>query len=437
MSNPEQESQTASGASPQSGADAPVAAVYPNEWSIWTKRIVAIALVIAGIWALNLLGPIIYILILSLLLAFLLFIPSVSLSRRTRLSYGACVGIVFVVYLFILFFLLLNFLPQAINQVNQISSNTQQAITEITEFLVDYEPDMGVFPINDQEIDLNFVLEPLSDSVKSLVDFSELDEDQTGSLAGILFDGIQVTLRVVGDIIGSFGSLLSNLAIVHLIALLFLVELPQSYAMLYRFESDTLRREYLIVLQRIYRIWIQFFEVQVITGIVIGLLTWLQFIVMGIPGAVFIGIFTGLTSLIPNIGGFLALVPMALIPLFEGSTVMAGIDNFSLALLVIGINFVMQMVFWNVIVPVMTSDALELSVSVIILGVFVGAAIGGVLGAFLVVPIMGSVKVILTYVIRKLSGGDPYPGEEEPKLWSRELLGSLSRTPETSVQKAA
>ena len=100
-----------------------------------------------------------------------------------------------------------------------------------------------------------------------------------------------------------------NSLFVHLIALLFLLEVPKNYGRLYDIKLPELRREYLLLLAKIYNVWIQFFRVQVVTGIIIGVLTWLQFVLMGIPQAGVIGLFTGLTSLIPNIGGLIALVP--------------------------------------------------------------------------------------------------------------------------------
>jgi hypothetical protein len=41
--------------------------------------------------------------------------------------------------------------------------------------------------------------------------------------------------------------------------------------------------------------------------------------------------------------------------------------------------------------------------------VFIGAAVGGIMGAFLVAPIMSMLNIIIGYVIAKISGLDPYP----------------------------
>jgi predicted PurR-regulated permease PerM len=80
----------------------------------------------------------------------------------------------------------------------------------------------------------------------------------------------------------------------------------------------------------------------------------------------------------------------------------------------VGINLVISQVMWNVLAPKILGDALNLPMPVMIVGVFIGAAIGGILGAFLVAPIMSMVIVIFGYVIAKVSGLDPYP-EEMPE----------------------
>ena len=66
-------------------------------------------------------------------------------------------------------------------------------------------------------------------------------------------------------------------------------------------------------------------------------------------------------------------------------------------MLVVGINLVISQLIWNMIAPKILGDALDLPLPVIIVGVFVGAAAGGVLGAFLAAPILATLRVIISY----------------------------------------
>ena len=77
-------------------------------------------------------------------------------------------------------------------------------------------------------------------------------------------------------------------------------------------------------------------------------------------------------------------------------------------------------IIWNAVAPKILGDALDLPLPVIIVGVFIGAAAGGVLGAFLVAPIMATMRVLIAYTWNKINLQDPYPGEPEPFGWDED-----------------
>ena len=58
----------------------------------------------------------------------------------------------------------------------------------------------------------------------------------------------------------------------------------------------------------------------------------------------------------------------------------------------------------------------KIGVPVIIVGIIVGTALGGALGAFLIVPILGTARVIVLYLMAKVMQHDPFPGEVMPEF---------------------
>jgi predicted PurR-regulated permease PerM len=130
---------------------------------------------------------------------------------------------------------------------------------------------------------------------------------------------------------------------------------------------------------------------------------------MGITNAEILAVITGLISLIPTIGGIIALFPLGLVPLLQGSTVLTDISNLGVAVLVVLVNAIINQIVWNIIAPKILGDALELPLPFIIVGVFIGAAVGGVLGAFLVAPTMGTIRILVVYALNKLAGRNPFP----------------------------
>jgi len=150
--------------------------------------------------------------------------------------------------------------------------------------------------------------------------------------------------------------------------------------------------------------------------VIIGALTFAQLIVMGVPGALPLSLIVAAISLIPSIGGILALIPLAIVPLLQGSSVLREMNNASFALLVVGVNLVISQVIWNGVAPKIMGNAVSLPLPMIIVGIIIGAAVGGVLGAFLIVPILGTIRVLVFYLVAKVSRRDPFPGEEMPVI---------------------
>ena len=137
---------------------------------------------------------------------------------------------------------------------------------------------------------------------------------------------------------------------------------------------------------------------------------------MGVSQAALLAIITAIVSLIPTIGGFIALLPLGLGAALQGSTVFTEMSVGTFTLLVLVVNVLITQVIWNVVAPKILGDAVRLPLPVIILGMFLGAGVGGILGAFLAVPILGTVRVIVLYLISKITLNDPFPGQDMPPV---------------------
>ena len=123
-------------------------------------------------------------------------------------------------------------------------------------------------------------------------------------------------------------------------------------------------------------------------------------------------VFVGVISLIPTLGGIIALVPVAAIALLQGSTVFTNLPNVTFAVLVVVVNLIISQIIWNIVAPKILGDAVNLPLQVIIVGIFIGAGLGGILGTFLITPLIGTVRVIVLYLLKKIGRQDPYPGQE-------------------------
>jgi predicted PurR-regulated permease PerM len=386
---------------------------YPAEWSTWTKRVAAVLLLIAGIYSLTFLGPVLQVLIIALLLVLFFFIPIQFMMRWLRFPYWLAVISVFVLYLGSITFAILRIGPAIADTISSWQPAIENVVSTGITFFRQYTPERDRYlyllrdeenPENDLRVDLNFLLEPISQLVKG--------EASNINVASILSSLVGNVANVASRVFGTLGNLLLG----HLLAFFILLELPRAYRVFLRMD-DAYEREYAILLRGVLRAWLYFFRGQVIIALIIGFATWLQFQVMGVPGAIFVSVACGLLALIPTVGNLLRIIPVTIAPLIGGSTIFTELERGTLVLIVVLINVLITQTFTlNVIAPKITGDAVSLPLPVVIIGLFIGTAFGGILGALLIAPILGTLRLLVDYTLRKIRGGDPFPNEPRPEL---------------------
>jgi predicted PurR-regulated permease PerM len=375
---------------------------YGANWSQWARRLAVIILLIGTVFAATLLGSVLSNVIVAFILAFALFFAVRALTRRFKIPYTSSVILVFGIYVLLAFSLATSLLRSVVPFVSSLTVDGRETAETFLEFLQQYEPGDAVELGFQGEIAriADTVFQPMSDFVKSF------DLRQVG-------DVLPTLLGTAGNAAESITGALGSIFLVHLLALLFLLEIPNLLSWGQTIVAPEYRRETAILLNKIGQVWVGYMRGQVIVASLIGLLTTIQLLILGIPDAILIGVFTAIVSLIPLLGGFVALGAIFLVTLLNGSSTLE-LDMLTLLLLTVGINLVMQQIIWNVVSPRVTGEAVNLPVPIIILGLIIGSQIGGLLGALLAAPVMGILRVIVIYVLRKVRGGDPYPDEPEP-----------------------
>jgi predicted PurR-regulated permease PerM len=402
---------------------------YWPQWDRPTRIMVTVFLSIAVIYAITLLAPVIQMLMIAFVFAFVLFPLIKMIAVRSPLPYSASVALVYFGVLVVMGFLLISIIPAVTRGADSLIRSGQTTYEEFRVRLAQYTPEEGHVNVAGIDLDLNPFILPIRDFVVGTGDpeadlQTQGDDDTPAEVSdpATAFNLQQVlnnVLNVAGTITGTLTSAITSAAgfvttilLALFVSFLYLLDLPHNQAAMVKWVPPAYHREMALLLSKIERLWNGFFRGQVIIGIIIGLLTWLQLSLMGIPGAVVLALFAAVVSLIPTLGGFIALIPLSIVPLLEGSTVFTEMPNWLVAVLVVVINLMISQIIWTAIAPKILGDILELPVPVIIVGVFIGAALGGILGAFLVAPIMGTIRVLLVYLLNKLAQRDPFPGEQ-------------------------
>jgi len=128
--------------------------------------------------------------------------------------------------------------------------------------------------------------------------------------------------------------------------------------------------------------------------------------IVGVRNALILGIIAGVLEIIPSIGPTIAAIPAVLIAYFQGSTYLS-LSNGWFALLVIGLYVVIQQLENNILVPRIIGRSLNLHPLVVIIGAIAGASLAGILGMFLALPTLASLRVVGNYVYCKLLDLEP------------------------------
>ena len=125
---------------------------------------------------------------------------------------------------------------------------------------------------------------------------------------------------------------------------------------------------------------------QLILMFAIGIATGIAYWLLGLPSALLLGLFAGLAEAIPIVGPAIGAIPAVLIALTVSP---------ELAVIVTVVYVILQFIEGNVLVPMVMKNTIGLSPFIVIVALLVGAATGGIVGAFLAVPVAAAVEVVL------------------------------------------
>ena len=123
----------------------------------------------------------------------------------------------------------------------------------------------------------------------------------------------------------------------------------------------------------------------------IGVMSGLGYWALGLPNPLLLAVLAGLLEIVPMIGPILSAAPAILVAL--------ATDPLK-ALLLVPYALVIQQIENNVLLPRIMGHTVGISPLVVLVGILVGAALWGLPGAFLAVPVAGAVQVVLAHTMR-------------------------------------
>ena len=128
----------------------------------------------------------------------------------------------------------------------------------------------------------------------------------------------------------------------------------------------------------------KYIVVRLITSLGIGIISYIGFLLFGLPYSLLLALIIAVTNLIPYIGPFVGAVPVVLIAL--------ATKDLSIAIWVSVFMLVVQQIEGNILTPLLTSDALEVSPILVLIGIAVFGAMMGIPGMLLGAPIVAIIS---------------------------------------------
>ena len=184
----------------------------------------------------------------------------------------------------------------------------------------------------------------------------------------------------------SFGAQLAGLLWVLLLVTAFMIDGPRLAPAIERLVPARSRRQYRRLMEVSFRALAGYAAGAVLVSAMNGVLVFVLAIVLQLGLAPVLALWAFLWDFVPQVGGFVGGAPLLLLALVAGTTqlVIAAV-----------VYLVYQLIESNVIFPAIIGDAVDIPGWAAMVAALAGAAVAGVVGAIVLTPLVGVVKLVL------------------------------------------
>lgn len=374
-------------------------------WSSTTKMVVSLALsallITVVIRFSNILGP----LIMSVVLAYLLYPISNFFRTKLKISWRLSVSIIYLVLLIIILGLLTLGGFAIFEQVTSLVKFIQTEIVNLPKYLGNLSTQKYLFG-------------PFT------IDFSKIDLTQLGNqLLGIIQPVLSRLGTILGSIAGGAATTIGWMFFALLISYFLLSESRGAKSEFLKIKIPGYEYDTNQIGIELGRVWNAFLRGQLlIILLTIGIYT----IILGSLQVNFylgLALIAGIARFVPYIGPVIAWTTYALVASFQGTTIF-GLQTFPYVLIIVGISWLTDVIMDNLVVPRVMGDALEVHPAAVMVAAIVFGSIFGIIGIILAAPVLATAQLFGQYVFNKMFDIDPWkeialrkPKEKKPPGW--------------------
>ncbi len=363
-------------------------------WSAITKLTVSLTIIVLlGAFIIHfkgLFGPVLF----SFIVAYVLH-PVVSfITRKTPLTWKITVNILYLVVVAILLGLLTLGGVGLFQQIQNLVDFIRQNVDRLPEYIATISA-------------FKFELGPIK------LDLSQFD---WGEIGNQVLSTVEPALGEIGSVVGSLASgaaaTVGWIIFILIVSYFFLLESGGLRDRIIQVNIPVYAEDIRRMGTRLSEIWNAFLRGQIIIFFLTSIVYLVFLSIMGVRYALVLALITGFANFIPYIGPAINWVVLGLVTYFQAGNYL-GLSPFTYMAVVILVAVLIDQVFNNLINPRVMASALKVHPAFVLIAALLAANLIGVIGVIIAAPLLATVTLVGTYVVRKMLDRDPWIPEEE------------------------
>lgn len=197
-------------------------------------------------------------------------------------------------------------------------------------------------------------------------------------------DNFTESLNSSGTLIPSITQFFVNLVTVLILSFYLVIDKDNINKKIFALSPKKYHEQIRFIQKVIDTSFASFVRIQVLWGVLGGLITYVVLVLFGVPFAASTSLLAGILTAVPMIGPIIGIIPPLLVAIAEKP------DQ---AILIFLLIFVIQQVIFNVIGPKLIGKAFNVNPIIVILSLLIGIKVAGFLGAILAIPVISIILV--------------------------------------------
>ncbi|MFC4127766.1 AI-2E family transporter [Nocardia rhizosphaerae] len=345
----------------------------------WSLCVVAIA---AGAWVLGSVAARLWVVLLPVTLAVVvttILWPATRWLTARKFPPALAATITLLSFLAVLAGVIASIVPSVADQAPELADKATAGVNQVRDWI--------------QGPPLRIRDEQLDSAVAAIVDRLQSSGAQ---IAGGVFTGVSTATSV-----------LITVFLVLVLVFFFLKDGPRLVPWMHRVCGDRSGRHLEAVLERVWATLGGFIRTQAVVSLVDAVFIGAALFILDVPLALVLAVFTFIGGFVPIVGAFVAGALAVLVALVG--------NGFVTALIVLGVVIAVQQLEGNVLQPVLQSRSMELHAAIVLLAITAGSSLYGITGAFLAVPVVAMIAVVIRYIGEQIDAATGSgPAAEEP-----------------------